>query len=136
MTVDLAHVRVRDCMRPGMLSCPSNASLAELAASMAEHRVHAIAVRDRQSSRTLGLVTDRELVAAIADEESPRADALMVTQPPAVSADESLIRAAQLMTRHGVNHLLVLDHSSGHAVGVISTLDLVEMSARSAMRSQ
>ena len=45
-------------------------------------------------------------------------------QPVAVSADESLHLAAQLMSEHGVSHLIVADAVSGYPAGVLSTLDI------------
>jgi CBS domain-containing protein len=45
-------------------------------------------------------------------------------QPVAVSADESLDRAAQLLSEHGVSHLIVVDAASGYPAGVLSTLHI------------
>lgn len=42
--MELHHIRVQDVMHHGILSCSTDASLAELAAVMAEHRVHAVVV--------------------------------------------------------------------------------------------
>jgi len=55
-------------------------------------------------------------------------------EPLAVSADERLHRAAQLMTEHGVSHLIVLDAAGGFPVGVLSTLDVASVYAGSLER--
>jgi CBS domain-containing protein len=41
-----------------------------------------------------------------------------------VSADDSLHRAAQLMSAHGVSHAIVVDAASGYPAGVLSRFDL------------
>jgi CBS domain-containing protein len=41
-----------------------------------------------------------------------------------VRPDDTLMRAAQLMTEHAVTHLLVVDPAGGLPVGVLSTLDV------------
>jgi CBS domain-containing protein len=50
-------------------------------------------------------------------------------EPLAVSADERLPRAAQLMAEHGVSHLVVLDAESGQPIGVLSTIDIATVYA-------
>ena len=49
----------------------------------------------------------------------------------AVSADEPLRTAAQLMSEHGVSHLIVVDNAGGYPLGVISTLDIATIYAHS-----
>lgn len=46
-----------------------------------------------------------------------------------VSADESLRRAAQLMSEHCVSHLVVVDSAGAYPIGVISTIDIAAASA-------
>jgi CBS domain-containing protein len=45
------------------------------------------------------------------------------------SSDEPLLGAAQLMSEHGVSHLVVVDPASGYPLGVLSTLDVAAMYA-------
>ena len=94
---------------------------------MAERRVHCVVVTDEADAESLwGVVSDLDLVAAAGvrelDEQS--AGATAATAALMVSPDESLQRAAQLMTEHGTAHLVVVDPASGHPVGVLSTLDV------------
>lgn len=97
---------------------------------MAGHRVHAVAVRDGQGARPIGIVSDVDLGAAIRSGEDPNAGHVAGTEPLAVSEGERLERAAQMMTEHGVSHLVVLDAASGYPTGVLSTLDLAAVYAR------
>jgi len=120
----LAHVRVGDCMHRGILSCPPDATLGEVAEMMARHRIHAVAVTEPGSAEPTGIVSDLDVVAAVAAGDDPDALHAAATEPLAVSADDSLARAAQLMSEHGVSHLVVIDAASGRPVGVLSTLDI------------
>ena len=51
------------------------------------------------------------------------------TEPLSVSAGESIQHAAQLMSEHGVSHLVVLDAANGHPSGILSTLDVAALYA-------
>jgi predicted transcriptional regulator len=120
----LAHIRVRDCMHHGLLSCACDAPLGEVAALMAKHRVHAVAINAPDELRPVGFVSDLDIAAAAASGERPTALQAAASHSVTVSADESLDRAAKLMGEHGVSHLIVLDAASGYPAGVLSTLDI------------
>jgi CBS domain-containing protein len=120
----LPRVRVSDCMHAGILSCTTDAPLTEVAGIMSEHRVHAVAVVDRDGGRPVAVVSDLDVVAAAASGTELTALQAAATEPLAVSARETLHRAAQLMAEHGVAHLVVLDAAGGYPVGVLSTLDV------------
>jgi CBS domain-containing protein len=126
----LAHIRVHDAMHRGILSCEADSPLADVAAMMAGHRVHAVAVRDVQGMRPIGIVSDVDLIAAIRSGEQPIARQIAGTEPLTVSEDERIDRAAQMMTEYGVSHLVVLDAASGYPTGVLSTLDIAAVYAR------
>jgi CBS domain-containing protein len=127
----LAHIRVRDCMHHGLLTCACDAPLGEVAALMAKHRVHAVALKAPDGSRPVGFVSDLDIAAAAASGEQPSALEAAASQSVTVSADESLHRAAQLMSEHGVSHLIVVDAASGYPAGVLSTLDVASAYATS-----
>jgi CBS domain-containing protein len=116
-------------MHHGILSCTSDAPLGEVAGLMATHRVHAVAITDGNGRRPIGIASDLDVVAAAATGEEPTARQAASTEPLTVSADDSLIHAAQLMTEHAVHHLVVVDSASGYPVGVLSTLDIVAVYA-------
>jgi CBS domain-containing protein len=120
----LAHLRVGDCMHHGILSCAPDAPLSEVAGMMAKHRIHAVAVTERPGLRPLGIASDLDVVAAATTGDGLTARQAACTEPLTVSSDESLQRAAQLMTEHAVGHLVVVDAESGYPSGVLSTLDI------------
>jgi CBS domain-containing protein len=132
--IDLAHIRVHDAMHRGILSCPADAPLGEVAGIMAKHRVHAVAVSNGEGTRPEGVISALDVVAAIWGREEPTAAQTAATESLAVSDDERLDRAAQLMTEHGVSHLVVVDAADGHAIGVISTLDIASVYAAGQVR--
>jgi CBS domain-containing protein len=129
VTPALDHIRVHDAMHQGIFGCGPEAPLAEVAAIMAKHRVHAVAVTDGERSRPAAVVSDLDVVTAIASRRDPSAAQSAATEPLTVSADERLDRAAQLMVEHGVAHLVVVDDADGHPIGVLSTLDIVAVFA-------
>ncbi|MGB0098274.1 MAG: CBS domain-containing protein [Solirubrobacteraceae bacterium] len=120
----LEHIRVRDCMHPGIHTCEADASLSEVAGIMVKHRVHAVAVTTAGVPRPIGVVSDLDVVAAAAAGEEVIARHAAATEPLAISANAPLDRAAQLMTEHGVSHLVVIDSAGGYPVGIVSTLDI------------
>ncbi len=128
-SVALTHVRVRDCMHPGTLSCRADDSLREVATIMATHRVHAVVITAADGDRPVGVVSDLDVVAAMAAGADCSAHEAAGTEALTVSADELLRSAAQLMSEHGVAHLLVVDGAGGYPVGVVSTLDVATVYA-------
>ena len=69
MTLQLDHIRVHDAMHQGILRCDADATLGEVAGIMATHRVHAVSITDGPSARPAGVVSDLDVVAAIASGE-------------------------------------------------------------------
>jgi CBS domain-containing protein len=62
----LGRVRVGDAMRRGVVSCPPNLPLSEIARLMAEHRVHCVVLEASGTHDAVGwsVVSDRDLVSA------------------------------------------------------------------------
>jgi crotonyl-CoA carboxylase/reductase len=119
----LTHVLVRDCMHPGVLTCAPDDTLRHVAAVMANHRVHAVVIT-RTGDRPIGVLSDLDVVMALAAGAECTASEAAATEPVTVSSHEPLLGAAQLMSEHGVSHLVVLDRASGYPLGVLSTLDV------------
>jgi CBS domain-containing protein len=128
-------VRVAEVMHWGLVSCPADASLETVAMLMSGERVHCVVViEDPSDSASLwGVVSDLDLVAAAIVRPLAEQEAGGTAMRPAVtiSPAEQLERAARLMTRYGVAHLVVVDPVEQVAVGVLSTLDLARALATS-----
>ena len=125
--------RVADAMSWGLVSCRPNESLTTVAALMNDQRVHSVVVTDDPAdARSLwGVISDLDLIAAASVRRLSEQEAGGTAMSPAVtiSPAESLERAAELMTRHGVSHLVVMDPVQRRPVGVLSTLDLAAVLA-------
>ena len=134
----LESMRVADVMHEGVFTCSLHAPLATVARIMAAHRVHAVVVWNEPSRneppQLWGVVSDLDLIkiAGVEDTSERTAGESAATPALMVARDETLARAAQLMTEHDVSHLVVIDRHTTKPVGVISTLDLAEVLAASA----
>jgi CBS domain-containing protein len=133
----LAASRVSDAMTTGVISCAPHTPLRSVARIMADAHVHAVYVfdygaEDDVSPEMWGLVSDLDLVAAArGDLDARTARDAAVTPLIDVRTDDSLDRAAQLMSEYGVSHLAVLDPGTRRPVGVLSTLDVARVLAGS-----
>ena len=109
-----------------VLSLDGSARCKEAARLMADRKIGAVAVRE--GGRTVGLVTERELVYNILAGggtcDHPISQA-MRTDLPLIALDCSETECADLMRVHFTRHLLVADE--GNVVGIISMRDLVQL---------
>jgi CBS domain-containing protein len=123
-----ARARVEDAMHHGVLTCSQHDSLSLVAGLMARHRIHAVVVaadHPAEPGALWGVVSDLDLVAAASVRElsEQTAGATAATSALTIAPGDSLQRAAQLMTEHGIAHLVVVARD-GEPVGVISTVDV------------
>jgi CBS domain-containing protein len=125
--------RVSEVMHKGILSCDRDASLREVARTMAEQRVHCVVVESGSGDAgpLWGVVSGLDLVAAASvrglDEQTAGGSA--ASPVVTISARETLERATQLMTEHGTAHIIVIDEAQ-LPVGVLSTLDVARTLAK------
>lgn len=120
----LAGATVDQFASVGIVSCPPDAPLDEVAWLMANNRVHAVVVVDDDAAEP-PVIADADLIAAA---DSGRFDQLSArdiagTEAVSVRTDEPLDRAAQLLAEHGVTHLIVRERRR-LPVGILSTLDV------------
>jgi CBS domain-containing protein len=127
----IGTVRVRDAMHHGVFSCDRAAPLSEVAALMARERVHCVVVEGDGdgAASTWGIVSDLDLVAAatVRDLRDQSAGGSAATPVVMVAPSETLERAAQLMTEHGIAHVLVAE--ADRPLGVLSTIDIARVLA-------
>jgi CBS domain-containing protein len=115
-------VEIRDVMTEGVVSAAPTATVRQVAELMRERNVGSV-VLVGEDGAICGFVTDRDLaLGALTDGRDPgdpvdaHASAPVVTGEPAMDVEE----AAQLMVRHGIRRLPVLD---GERLTGIVTLD-------------
>jgi CBS domain-containing protein len=127
----LAEIAVDKAMHPGVLTCPPETRLRDVARMMARYRVHAVVVySDDDESDELpgvwGVVSDVDLLAAAALEDVEGRTAGGSAKSPllTVGPEDTLQRAAELMKQHGATHLVVVSPQSERPLGIVSTMDL------------
>jgi CBS domain-containing protein len=109
-----------------VVSLDASASCADAARLMTEREIGSVGVR--QGEALVGLVTERDLVAALVAGAEPAFTSLrsvMRADSPVVSAEATDAECAQLMRTGHTRHLLVREGAA--LVGVISMLDLVDL---------
>jgi CBS domain-containing protein len=120
--------RVEDVMHAGVYTCSFETPIAAVARMMATYRVHCVVgVGDvtEDDTRVWGLVSDADVVAAAATDHVHRtAGGSAAAEAVTIGPDQGVRRAAELMSEHGLSHLLVVEPGSDRPVGVISTLDI------------
>jgi len=97
--------------------------LADVAAMMAAFDVGAIAIFDRR--RCVGIITERDLVRAMAegaDPQSARVWRYMTPDPATASPEDDVGAAAAMMLQLHARHLPVVD--GGSIVGMLSIRDV------------
>ncbi len=133
---------VRDLMHPGLLTCPPDATLGQVAVILDTHHVHALFVRDDEG-KIAGVITDFDLLAGewlSADRESLNAmrkmtaSELMSTPVGSIEASVPASQAAARMRSEVIRRLLVTE--DGEPVGVISVSDFIANIAEEALSSR
>lgn len=123
-------MKVRDLPPGRLFAVDLETTLAEVAKQMRTDDSDSVAVMSE--GRLVGIITERDLVRAIADGVDPkkaRAEVVMSADPATVDADEEVAVVAAKMMRLGIRHLPVLN-KEGKAVGLLSARDLVGMLER------
>ena len=121
-------MKVQAMLSPGVITAEPLESLADAAGRMRDTKVGALAVMDGE--KLVGILTERDLVDAMAEGLSPRVtpvSAYMTPEPTTVDADDECADAALTMLEIGVRHLPVT--RDGAVVGMVSARDLLVFTA-------
>ena len=110
-------------LRP-LVRIPPRTTLAEAARAMRTENVASLVVDTQPPS----LLTERDLVRAMADERDPSGEVITVAarQPVWAPRTLSVLDSAALMVRFGLRHLVVAGET-GEPVGVLSMRDALGM---------
>ncbi len=120
----LRSVQIRDVMTEGVVTAPPTATVRQVAELMRERNVGSVVLLDEDAA-IAGFVTDRDLaLGALTDGRDPgdpvaaHASSPVVTVTPEMDVEA----AAELMVRHGIRRLPVLD--GGRLTGIVTLDDL------------
>ncbi len=112
-------------MTEGVVSASPSASVRQVAELMRERNVGSVVLVDEEDGTLAGFVTDRDLaIGALTDGRDPgdpvaaHASSPVVTGEPGMNVEE----AAELMVRHGIRRLPILD--GGRLTGIVTLDDL------------
>ncbi|BAD75375.1 CBS domain-containing protein [Geobacillus thermoleovorans] len=114
---------VRDVMSTDVQYCTPLDNLYEAAVKMRDFNVGAIPIID--DGRLVGMITDRDIVVRGMAEKRPGSTAVtevMSRDLVTLSPDDSVQKAADMMARHQIRRLPVVEN--GRLVGIISLGDL------------
>lgn len=120
---------VSDMMTSPIVTCAPDVPLADVAALMAEHRIHSVVVRDDRGHPETdddrwAVLSELDLVAAAQAADATLAAGRVAAGPPiTIGPDAPLHRAAALMSEYQCTHLLVATPGRP-PIGVISALDI------------
>jgi len=128
-------MRVWERCRHVLITTQPDDTLVDAAGQMNCYQIGALPVYDER--RLIGIVTERDLTAAIAEGIDPAATRVveyMTEQPVTVAPDDDLEVAARRMAELGVRHLPVVD--GGRLVSVLSMRDLLMSEPTTSTRSE
>ncbi|HEY8130845.1 MAG TPA: CBS domain-containing protein [Thermoanaerobaculia bacterium] len=118
-------MRVRDVMRTNVRTIQPTEPASAAKEMFRRYDIHHLVVVDRKD--VVGLVADRDLMDVNEDAAVRQAMAHPVVT---ISPDETVRKAAALMTGHVIGSLPVVD--DGKLVGIVTTFDLVALLAKGA----
>ena len=121
---------VRDVMHTGVISCPPETGLHEVAMIMRERRISAVVVM--RDGRAVGIISQTDLVNASFIQPYLRywggmaARHLMTAPVITVAADAPLGQALALLTTHRIHRLVVTEPTDDgeRPVGILSLTDV------------
>jgi CBS domain-containing protein len=125
-------MRVSERCHHVLITTEPDETLVDVAGRMHYYQIDALPVY--QQHRLVGIVTERDLVAALAEGADPattRVVDYMTDRPVTVAPDDDLAVAAHRMAELGVRHLPVVD--GHHLVGMLSIRDFLVEQATSAV---
>ena len=124
-------MKVKDLPPGRLLSVQQDERLSEVARQMRVEDSDSVAVM--ADGRLIGIITERDLVRAIADGVDPKqatAGVLMTSDPVTAGAEEDISVVSLRMMSLGVRHLPVVD-AGGNPIGLLSARNLVAVLDRS-----
>jgi CBS domain-containing protein len=118
-------MKVSDLQHHELFTAQADESLDVAADRMSWHQVGALPVLEGQ--RLVGIITERDVTAAMAEGADPVTTPVsdyMTPAPEVLGPDSELADAAQLILELGIRHLPIV--RSGQLVGILSIRDVLD----------
>ena len=103
-------------------------SLSEAVIRMAENRIGSLVIT--QGSQLVGILTERDILRAIADGREPKATPVaeyMTPDPATAGLDEDSERVVERMLKLAIRHMPIID--DGRLAGIVSARDVLMLEA-------
>jgi len=116
-------MQVGDIMTRDVQTANATDTFADVARTLHANRISSVIVMDE--GRLAGIVTERDLVNAVAEGADPREEAVggrMTRDLATVESRTDIADAAAMMAQRGIRHLPVVDR--GELAGIVSIRDL------------
>lgn len=117
---------VARCMTDTFITLPSTSVLRDAARALRDRKIGLLLLTD--GDELVGVISERDLVAAMANSDSPdqvtladRASGTIIT----VDSTAPLQEGINVMAREGVRHLVVVSPTDKQPVGVLSVRDVI-----------
>ena len=126
---------IREVMTETVVTAPPEQSVREIAEMMRERNVGSVVLIDEQ--RPVGFLTDRDLtVSVLADGRDVGDHAADHASTPVItaSADMQVEEAAELMVRHGVRRLVIVDDE--RLIGILTLDDIASRTGDAELAAQ
>ena len=120
-------MRVKDVMRKQVRTIQPSESTDQAKELFRRYDIHHLVVVDKKD--VVGMIADRDLLGVTGDTTVQRA---MMRNPVTITPDETVRKAAALMTGHVIGSLPVID--DGKLVGIVTSYDLVALLAKGSTR--
>ena len=125
----LSHATVAEVMHRGVVTCAPEARLADVAATMATHAIHAAVILPPEQ-RTPLVLSDLDLIRAALADGADRTAAEIAREPIATIGPAAPLQSAvALMAQRDVAHVLVAEPGAEWPAGVLSSFDVVSVLA-------
>ena len=133
MSTETMKETVGDFMRKNLITIEESASVQEAANKMKDKNVSSLVVID-ESSRPLGLITERDLVRKVCTQDVSTSKLMnkeIISSPLiAIESKSSASEAVDMMLKNNVRHLLVVDSKSSEGlnkpIGIVTPLDFTK----------
>ncbi len=117
-------LKISDIAQPRKIAISGEQSVQQAASLMTEKRVSSLLVE--QDDQLIGIITDRDLRSRVLADNLPASTAIsqvMTAKPHTIDKHAYLFEAVQLMSRHNIHHLPVLDKQKSYSM--ITATDII-----------